>query len=266
MKKLLKNKSMVTIISLSLCLVILFFAYRYRVNNAISAIPVPIATKTLNGRDPITEKDYKIVKVAASMITNNVITNTSYLSSNKYVNYNTMIPEGSMFYTNAVVDWKSMPDSTWAEIENNNTIFSLSVDAKSTFGNSIYPGDTIDLYYQGTSNNQLFIGKLIEGIKVLAVKDENGQHIFKKSSNQRSAKALIFSVPEELHSLLRRAGCVNEGGGKLFPVPRNATYSAEEERAVVASDFIKNYINERTIEYKSDYEDTTTNNVTKVTE
>ena len=260
-----KNKSMVTIISLSLCLIILFFAYRYRVNNAISAIPVPIATRTLNGRDPITEKDYKIVKVAASMITNNVITNTTYLSSDKYVNYNTMIPEGSMFYSNAVVDWKSMPDSTWAEINNNNTIVSIAVNARTTFGNSIYPGDTIDLYYQNrNASGQLFIGKLIEGIKVLAVKDQNGQHIFKKSSEQRDAAALIFSVPEDLHLLLRRAGYIT--GGDIIPVPRNATYSNEEEKATVASDYIKNFINERSVDLRSDYEDTGSNTVTKVTE
>lgn len=267
MKRLFKNKSMVTVISLIVCLVVLLFAYRYRVNTAISSINVPIAVRQINGREKITEKDIKTVKVAQSMTSKNVIREKSNIID-RYVNYNTFIPEGSMFYENAVVDWKSMPDSTWAEINNDNTIVSISAkdDAISSFGNSIYPGDTIDLYYQNTNDNKLFIGKLIEGIKVLAVKDANGEHIFKKSSQQTAAAALIFSVPEELHLLLRRAQLV---GGHIIPVPRNASYSNEEEHAVVASDYIKNFINSRSRNLVSDYEDqttTTTDTTPKITE
>ena len=252
MKKLFQNKSVVTIISLTFCLVILFFAYRYRVNNAIRATSVPIAARKIESRSKITQNDYKLVKVAASMITKNVITDPKKIE-NMYVNYNTFIPEGSMFYENAVVDWKSMPDSTWSEINNENTIVSIAVNAKTTFGNSIYPGDTIDLYYQNRdSSGNLFIGKLIEGIKVLAVKDSNGEHIFKKSSQQTDAAALIFSVPEDLHLLLRKAGYLS--GGEIIPVPRNASYSEEEEHAAVASEYIRNFINDRAWNLVSDYE------------
>ena len=251
MKKLFKNKSIVTIVALAICLVIIFFAYRYRVNKAINAVGIPIATRTINSREKITANDYKIVNVATAMITGNVIVKTSYIED-RYVNYNTIIPEGSMFYSNAVVDWESMPDSTWASINNNNTIVSIKVNATSTFGNSIYPNDTIDLYYQNrTPDGQLFIGKLIEGIKVLAVKDENGQHVFKRSSEQANEAALIFSVTEDLHLLLRKAEFVS--GGKIIPVPRNLTYSSDEEQAIVKSDYIKTFIENRAWDLRDDY-------------
>ncbi len=251
--KLFHNKSIVTIISLVACFAILIFAYRYRVNTAINAVDVPIATKKLEAREEITEESFTTVKVAQSMITNNIITNKKDLIG-KYVNYNTFIPEGAMFYASAVVTWDKMPDSAWADIQEGYTIFSLKVNADSTFGNSIYPGDKIDLYYQNTlrstsssKEGNWFIGPLIEGIEVLAVKDENGAHIFKKSSEQKNAAALIFAVPDDMFSIIKRASYIS--GGSIIPVPRNANYNAE---TTLGNEKILSFINTNSQYLESD--------------
>lgn len=258
--KIFKSKSVVTVVAIAVCLIVLFFAYRYRVNNAINAISVPIASKRLDSRDEITKDSIRTVKVAASMITSNVVVNQNDLIG-KFVNYNTFVPEGGLFYKSAVVTWDQMPDSAWADIEEGYTIVSLAVNATSTFGNSIYPGDKIDLYYRGyvsTSNeSNLFIGKLIEGIEVLAVKDEDGNHIFKKSAEQKNAAALIFAVPEEYHLLLRKAMNATSSDQGLFPVPRNANYNAE---TTVSSNYIRNYINSQYVTINDDFVSNNTNN------
>ena len=142
MKKLFQNKSIVTILSFIVCLVILVVAYNYRVSKATNLINVPVAAKTLEGREEITEKSYRTIKVASSLITDNVVTNTNDLL-NHYVDYNTFIPEGSLFYKSAVVEWSSMPDSAWSNISNDNTIVSLPVNSTTTYGNSIFPGDKL---------------------------------------------------------------------------------------------------------------------------
>ena len=95
--KIFKNKSMVTLKAMIVCLAILYFAYNYRVNKAIDAIDVPIATRKIPARDPINAEDIKTKKVARAMITDNVIRDKKDLEG-KYVNYNTFIPEGSVFY------------------------------------------------------------------------------------------------------------------------------------------------------------------------
>lgn len=261
MKSLLRNKSLVTIVLFAACAAIIIYAYNYRVNKAIQAVQVPVATRTLYGREQITANDFTTVKVASAMITNNVIRNISDIED-KYVNYNTIIPEGSLFYSKSVVDWSVMPDSTWASINNDNTIVSIAVDSQSTFGNSIYPNDNIDLYYRNTNaDGELFVGKLIEGIKVLAVKDKNGEHIFRRSSNQTDSSQLIFSVPEDLHLLLRKAMYVP--GGQIFPVPRNLNYSKEAGPTVVKSDYIRSFILAKCWDLKPDYIES--NNITNTT-
>lgn len=257
-KKILGNKGVVTIIAFAVCLLILFFAYNYRVNKAINAIEVPYALRELNAREEIKEEDIGVVKVASSLVTETVIRSKTNLIG-KYVNYNTKIPAGSLFYSPEVVTWESMPDSAWNNIYKNYTIVSLPVSDSTTYGNSIYPGDAIDLYYLTSDGGKLVFGKLIEGITVLAVKDSSGNHIFKKGANQKSAAALIFAVPENLHLLLRKAMTIS-GSSSLVPVVKNANYNPGSTK--VTSEYLTNLILAQTKEVPLDFVDDTTDDNT----
>ena len=129
------------------------------------------------------------VEVASSMLSKDVIRDVNSIKG-KYVNYNTYIPAGSPFYASAIIEWKQMPDSAWSSIPTGNTVFSLPVNTTTTYGNSIFPGDKIDLYYETKDSAGMYVfGKLIEEITILAVKDEDGEHIFKKGSKQKNASA-----------------------------------------------------------------------------
>lgn len=257
-KKILGNKGVVTIIAFAVCLLILFFAYNYRVNKAINAIEVPYALRDLSAREEIKEEDIGVVKVASSLVTETVIRSKTNLIG-KYVNYNTKIPAGSLFYSPEVVTWESMPDSAWNNIYKNYTIVSLPVSDSTTYGNSIYPGDAIDLYYLTSDSGKLVFGKLIEGITVLAVKDSSGNHIFKKGANQKSAAALIFAVPENLHLLLRKAMTIS-GSSSLVPVVKNANYNPGSTK--VTSEYLTNLILAQTKEVPLDFVDDTTDDNT----
>lgn len=250
LKKILGNKGVVTIVAGVLCCLILFFAYRYRVDKAINAISVPYALRDIEARTEITKEDIGVVKVASSMVTDNVIRDSVNVEG-KYVNYNTFIPAGSLFYTSAVVTWDTMPDSAWNNIPEGYTIVSFPVSDQTTYGNSIFPGDKIDLYYSTYAESKLVYGKLIEGIEILAVKDSQGNHIFKKSAEQSSAAALIFAVPEEFHLLFRKAYAVS-GSNSLIPIPRNANYNPV---TTISSEYLKSLILSNTREVPLDYID-----------
>lgn len=253
-KKLLGNKGVVTIAAGVACLVILFFAYNYRVNKAINAIEVPYSLRDISAREEIKDEDVGVVKVASSLVTAAVVRDKKNVVG-KYVNYNTMIPAGSLFYSSEIVTWDSMPDSAWNNIYKDYTIFSLSVSNNTTYGNSIFPGDAIDLYYMTSDGGKLVFGKLIEGITVLAVKDADGSHIFKKGANQKDASALIFAVPEDLHLLLRKAIALT-GSDSLVPVVRNANYNPGSTK--VSSEYLTNLILKETREVPLDFVDDTT--------
>lgn len=236
LKKFFANKTIVTILLGALCLVILYFAYTYRVGKEINKVKIYVAREDIPARTEITEELMEEVEVASSMLSTGVVRDLNSIKG-KYVNYNTYIPAGSPFYATQLVDWKEMPDSAWSNIPTGNTVFSLPVTTATTYGNSIFPNDKIDLYYETKDSTGKYVfGKLIEGITILAVKDEDGSHIFKKGSNQKNASALIFSVSEEYHILLRQAMYL---GGTLVPVPRNSRYNKETN---ITSEYLTNLI------------------------
>ena len=138
-----------------------------------------------------------------------------------------------------------MPDSAWADIPDGYTVVSLNVDTETTYGNSIFPGNYIDLYYETfDETGKLLLGKLIESIEVLAVKDSSGKHVFENSAEGLQPRSLIFAVPEDMHLLLRKASYLS---GELIPVPRNARYSENPGATIVSSEYIEDYILSQTI-------------------
>ena len=266
--KFFKNKTVVTIISGIVCVLILLFGYTKRVNDQIKLTSVPVAKRDIAAREEITQNDIEMKQVAASALTNNVIRYQEQLvggETKKYVNFNTKIPQGSFFYSNAVVEWSSMPDSAWSEISDENTIVSLAVTNRSTYGGSIYPGDKIDIYYHTQEGELLVYGKLIEGITVLAVKDSSGYHIGQRSASQSEPAALIFSVPEDLHLLLRKALDLSSSEN-LVPVPRNVAYTESNIATSISSDYLTSLINDQCINVPLDTvtaDNTQTINVTE---
>ena len=69
---------------------------------------------------------------------------------------------------------------------------------ESTYGNSIFPGNMIDIYMKvgdGT-DERIMLGKLIENVEVLAVKDSSGRAVFEDTSEERTPSMLIFGLKQ----------------------------------------------------------------------
>lgn len=236
MKKIFASKVAVTLLGGAICLIILFFAYRYRVNKKINPISVPYAKTKLEARTLIQDEHVCTVKIAGSMVTEGVVRDKSQVIG-KYVNYNTFIPAGSLFYSSSIITWDQMPDSAWSDLPDGNTVVYLSA-SDATVGSFIYPGDKIDLYYKTYVDNKLVYGKLIEGITVLAVKDGQGNHIFKKTESQKDFGTLIFSLNEDMFLLFRKTSIV---GGDIIPVTRSSEY-CKDCSGEVSSEYLRSLI------------------------
>lgn len=247
-KRFLKNKNTVTILALLLCIGIIHWFYNYRIKKDTEPISVPYAIREIEPRTLITSEMVGTLKVARSMVNSSVITSTSRIIG-KYVNYDSTVPKGSMFHAEALVDWEDMPSSLWQGIEAGETVVSLPVNLDSTYGNSIFPGNYIDLYFVTTSKDtatsgKLIFGKFIESIKVLSVIDGDGNNVFERSSDLESPSSLVFAVNEEYHLLLRKASYL---AGTIIPVPRNNDYSLSPSATKISSAYIQNYILKQTI-------------------
>lgn len=243
-KRFLGNKNTVTIIGVILGILVLYIGYNFRVKQATTPVTVPYAKEEISSRTLITSDMIGYMEVSSNVVndSDNLITNASELINN-YVAFGTTIPANSMFYRSQILTSGEMPDSAFANIPDGYTIYSLGVNLHTTYGNSIYPGNYIDLYFKGVDDTQkIMFGKLIESIEVLAVKDSNGNHVFETTVESRTPSELLFAVPNEMYDLLMKAGYISSSSIEIIPVPRNASYSANPGDTVVSSDQIRDFI------------------------
>ena len=248
LKQILSNKNTVTFIAALLIVLVLYFFYNWRLNQATSPIKVPYANQTINPRTKITSDMISYVDIPSASIKGNVITNANDII-NKYTNVNASIPAGSLIYQSQIVRQEELPDSFLIDIEEGYVPYNFDVDIKSTYGNSIYPGNYVDVYFKGIQDGKLMVGRLLENVKVLAVKDSSGRHVFETNDSDRTPSQIIFAVTPEIHLLLRKAEYIN--GVEIILVPNNTSLKLEdsEEEVVinVKSETIKNYIEERSV-------------------
>lgn len=269
-KKFFANKNIVTVIGVIIVIGILYFGYNYQVEKAITPIKnIPVAKVTIQPRTIITKDMVTYIDVVPAMLKGNVIRSTSNNSIiGKYSNYNTIIPEGSMFFKDAVVSQDQIPNSAFVNVKDGEVPYSFPVTMASTYGNSIMPGDYIDIYMKAKDDaGKLIIGKLVENIEVLAVKDSAGKNVFENSTEDRVPSLMIFGVSSEINILLRKASYMNESSVVLFPVPHGGTATVEPGTTQVSTLQLKDFINTHTvvISEKSGEETDTTDKTTEET-
>lgn len=247
-KRFFQNKNTVTVIGVFLIILVLYLGYRYQINKMVSPVTnIPVAAETIQPRTKITSDMLDYVDIAPIVLQDNVIRNKSEII-NHYTAPSTVIPKGSLFYKDTVVTESELPDAAFVELEEGQVPYNFPVTMATTYGNSIYPGNYIDVYMKAyNENGVLMVGKLIENVKVLAVKDSTGQNVFENSEETRTPAYIIFGLDSETNILLRKASYMNEFSTDLFPVPHGVNVSTETGETYVSSQTLKDFINANTV-------------------
>ena len=227
-QRFLKNKNTITILGVIGILVLLYIGYSTQINRAVEPVQVPTAVETIQPRTEITDDMVEMVSMPNISLSDNVIRSKAAVVG-KYSNINSVIPRGSMFYTDTVIEKSGLPDSVFVKVKKGEIVFNFPVDMESTYGNSIFPGNKIDIYMKtgNGTDEKVMLGKLVENVEVLAVKDSSGRDVFENTSEERTPDMMIFGVPENINLLLRKASYMGSLGVELFPVPHGGSVNTE---------------------------------------
>lgn len=256
-KKFFMNKNTVTIVGVLLAVVILYVGYNYRVQSAINPITVPYARQTISPKTKITSDMIGSIQVPPAMIAGKAITEVSQIVG-KYVRYDTIIPQGSLFYQDVVVSQSDLPDSIIYNYQDGWVLVNMPVTTALTYGNKMYPGNYIDIYVKAvnkideeniTSSTQdkIMVGKLLENVQIIDVQDASGNYVFENLEEKKTPAQIIFAVPEEYHILLRKAMYLRTYEVTLIPVPTAESLKENPGEVAVSSEAIRDFINRVTV-------------------
>ncbi len=251
-KKFLTNKNTVTVVGVIIAIIVLYVGYNMRINQAITPVSVPYAIEEINPRTQITEDMVSTMEIPQSMVNDNIITNSADVID-MYSNGDSVIPEGSLFYKRSVVSREQLPDSIILDYPKGYVLYNLDVDMASTYSNSIYPGNYIDIYLKvqnaqnadGTivTDDRIMVGKLLSNVKVLAVFDSSGNNVFANLDDKTVPAQIIFAIPEEYHILLRKASFLRAYESEIIPVPTAESLADEPGDVTLSSEDLRNFIN-----------------------
>ena len=255
-KRFLKNKNTVTIFGILLSLAILYLAYNYRIKKETTPVNVPYAVNSIAPKTKITDDMVSLRKVPGGLIdVADAEINTENIVG-KYVRNDAFIPKGSIFYNRMIVSWDDLPSSLYENIPNGYTIYQLSVSMDSTYGNSIYPGNVIDIYaYMANADDILGEGqslytKYIENIQVLAVTDSQGNNVFETIGKPLQPEKLVFAVPDCLYVNLTNADRLHSI--EFIPIPKSTDVNDTNASMNIVGTMITKYINDNSTNLSGD--------------
>ncbi len=257
-KKFLQNKNTVTIVGVLLAIFVLYFAYTSRVKSAINPVTVPYAAEQINAATQIKESMISTTQVPPSMLTGDVILNKGEIVD-KYAAVDTVIPKGSLFYKRSVVEKEQLPTNIILEYPKGYVLYNLPVNTNTTYGNSVFPGNYIDIWLKATYKfsseenlatqskaDQVMYGKLISNIQVLAVKDSSGKAVFQNVDENRTPAMVVFALPEEYYVLLSKASYMRTYETSIVLVPTSESLKDEPGEIELSSETLKEWINNHT--------------------
>ena len=259
-KKFMQNKNTVTVVGVIAAIFILYIAYTMRINRAINPVVVPYASEQIPAGTQITEAMVDTREVPPSMLKGDVIRTKSDVID-KYSAADVVIPEGSLFYKRAVVEKEQLPANIILDYPKGYVLYNLPVNIATTYGNSVYPGNYIDIWLKAVykvadedkltaderaNANKIMYGKLMSNIQVLAVKDSAGRPVFQNIDEGRTPAMIVFAVPEEYYVLLSKAGYMRTYDTNIVLVPTNESVKDEPGELEISSEQLKEWINKNT--------------------
>ena len=243
LNKFLKNKNTVTILGVLACIAILFVGYNIRINQKTALVTVYYANQTIQPKTLITEEMVSRTQVPASFILGSYYKNYNDIVG-KYSNYNTMISEGSLFYYDLLVEEENLPDAILYDVNEGERVVSFPVNTVSTYGNSVMPGNVVDIYVKLIDNSgKIVYGEFYKNIEVLGVKDSSGKNVFENTEESRVPAYLYFSLPEAKYLLFSALNYIKTNEIEVVIVPSTTKFDAEDPTATeVTSDYLYDFV------------------------
>lgn len=246
----LKNKNTVTAIGIIVIVALLWFVYTYQINKTVKPKSVPVANTTIQPKTKITADMITFVDVPEAYISENAVTSDDQII-NMYSNYNTIIPKGSMFYSETLTTEKALPNYLLTRLKEGEFLLTYDLNSSSVLTNfGIMPGDKIDFYMRVTSDEgSVMLGKFLENVEIIDVLDGSGNSAYDVSDGSRQPSKLVFAVQEDLFLLLLRSNYLNI---ELFPVQHGTWINDAESSIKLTTQELIDYIKSRVVQLSTD--------------
>lgn len=182
-----------------------------------------VASHSLEARIQLEESDLKAIQIPKNYVLDGVILNKEDILDH-YVSIQGIIPKGSFFYEGMLDSIESAKDAPSLRLYENQAIYALDVSLTTTAGNTLRVNQKVDIYGTVKSNKTILADRLLAHVRIVGLKDKNGEDITDKSTSL--PKVLLLAVYRDYIPWLAKL----EALGSLSLSP--TAYPSSEEECV----------------------------------
>jgi len=170
----LKNKKIKGIMILATIILLNIAVFNIVLQRSLDLVEIPIAKNTIHQRIPLTASDITTKKVPRAYIDEFVIEEIDQIIG-KVVSFQTTIYKGMPFYYHALEDGHTTLDAPLLQLKQGQGAVAIAVDLIKSSGNTLLPGQYVDLILTIALKNQpVIVDTMFSSVRVLAVKDRYG--------------------------------------------------------------------------------------------
>ena len=250
LKGMLSNKNTITILGVLLGVVAIYFVYDNKVKSTATTMTVYYVKSDIPANTQLKKENLGTVTVNSSItkIYKGLVTTEGQVMDGKgqyyYTKFDHTLSNGQLLSLEDLVAPDEKLPSKVYNLDPEMKQFEIPVDVDLTQGNSIAPGNSIDLWVKGKEkDNTVIFTKFIENLEVLDVIDSNWMTTAGNVSS--TPKYIITTVDKETWLLLEKSTLLNDYKFDLVPLVRDKAYDAKTPTLVV-SEKIKNIIEANT--------------------
>ncbi len=233
------KKKSVIVISIAL-IVFLNVSISFLIVNTMSkSTQVYVAKSKLIPRIPITEDDLEVINMPKHLIPSNIIQNKDEIIG-KVIAYDSSVYQGMFFFSEALDDPIQSKDAPLLRLKENQVAVSLGVDVIQSLGNTLLPGQYVDIVYTYPIRNQNpIVDTIYKNVRVLSLKDRYGLDMDDPKSQKAPHVILLALNHEDANSFYL---ALNKGEMDLVPVFHND--SIQQESVLNAMSLVWSYLYE----------------------
>lgn len=212
----------------------IFFSDAYY-DDVLNYTEVPVLTTDKQQRDLIEDSDIVYKKIPEAYLSEDVITDKQLLI-NKYVKLANTIEKDLPITKNQVEDRIFMNDYANTMLNENQILFPVNVNLLKTAGNNIKPSMNVDVYLTIEDDGKYISDILLENVRVIGVKDNEGNDIWNEDSDS-IPYVVLLAIDDEYVNLMNIA----EKIGEIELFIKNDSYNLKKESKLNKNSEIYNY-------------------------
>lgn len=207
-------------IAVGLCLLAVGGSLLY-IHNQLELVEVYVAKEVLPARSLLNEESLRKIKVPKAYLSEDALLERDLIVG-KYVKIYASIPKGSLVYGSTIESIEESIDQPSLLLKANQAVYAIDVSLSSTSGNTLQIGSKVDIYGTLKVGRETKVDLLFKQVRVISVKDKNGNEIDRKSN--QLPKLLLVAFDQEEIPLITKLIAMGE-----ITITPTAEYFSEDE-------------------------------------